>query len=118
MRKLIGGFLAAAVLVLASCASTPPAAVGVWDIQLDTPLGAMPATLTITEDGTGSMDAAMGQQNISGIVFDGDAVAFSTSIDAQGQSIMLNFAGTVEGDSLTGEFGSDFGAFGVTGSRK
>ena len=37
---------------------------------------------------------------------------------AQGQSLTLNFNGTVDGDALTGEFGSDFGAFGVTGTRQ
>ncbi|MEZ5489352.1 MAG: hypothetical protein R3F50_03425 [Gammaproteobacteria bacterium] len=118
MNKLFGGSLMAMVLVLASCAASAPSAVGVWNIEMSTPLGAMPATLTIAEDGTGSMAGDMGQQNLSGIMFDGDAVNFSTSLDAQGQSITLDFSGTIDGDSLTGEFGSDFGAFGVTGTRQ
>ena len=108
----------ALVLVLAGCAASVPPAVGVWSIEMNTPLGAMPATLTIAEDGTGNMSGDMGQQNISGIMFDGNAINFSTAIDAQGQSITLTFAGTVDGDSLSGEFGSDFGAFGVTGTRQ
>lgn len=117
MKKLLGGSLMAMVLVLASCASTP-SAVGVWDIEMNTPLGAMPATLTINEDGTGRMAGDMGQQDISGIMFDGNAINFSTAIDAQGQSITLTFSGTVSGDAMSGEFGSDFGAFGVTGTRQ
>lgn len=108
----------ALVLVLAGCAASVPPAVGVWSIEMNTPLGAMPATLTIAEDGTGNMSGDMGQQDINGIMFDGNAINFSTAIDAQGQSITLTFAGTVDGDSLSGEFGSDFGAFGVTGTRQ
>jgi hypothetical protein len=51
-------------------------------------------------------------------MFDGNAITFDAAIDAQGQSLVLEFSGTVDGDSLEGEFGSDFGAFGVSGSRQ
>jgi len=118
IRNLMSGFCVLVAAVLVGCASTP-AAVGVWDVELNTPLGAMPATLTINEDGTGSMAAeGMGSSPLSGIMFDGNMVAFDAEIDAQGQTIFLEFSGNVEGDSMTGEFGSDFGAFGVTGSRE
>ena len=50
--------------------------------------------------------------------FDGNAVSFEAEVDAQGQTLVLDFNGTVEGDSMDGEFGSDFGAFGVSGSRQ
>jgi len=118
MKNLIGGILVALTVFLAGCASAPPAAVGAWDIELNTPLGALPAVLVISEDGTGSMSSDMGSQPISGIIMEGNAVSFNTAIEAQGQSINLSFAGTVDGDSMNGEFGSDFGAFGVTGSRQ
>jgi len=118
MKKMTSGLLIMAFAVLAGCAASTPPAVGVWAVEMNTPLGAMPATLTINEDGTGSMSAdGMGSSPISGITFEGNMVAFDAEIDAQGQSIVLEFSGNVEGDSLTGEFGSDFGAFGVTGSR-
>jgi hypothetical protein len=119
MKNLIGGSLMALMLVLASCASTPNPAIGAWDINMDTPVGALPAVLTIAGDGTGSMSAdQLGDAPITGITVDGNAVSFSTAIDAQGQSLTLTFNGTVEGDAITGEFGSDFGAFGVTGTRQ
>jgi hypothetical protein len=118
MKKLLGGSLMAMVLVLASCAASVPPAVGVWDIEMNTPLGAMPAVLTISEDGTGMMSGDLGEQSISGIMFDGDAINFTAALEAQGQSITLSFDGAVDGDALTGEFGSDFGAFGVTGTRQ
>ena len=118
MKKLISGSFVAMVLVLASCAASAPPAVGVWNIEMNTPLGAMPAVLTIAEDGTGTMSGDMGEQSFSGIMFDGNAISFTTDLEAQGQSISLSFDGTVDGDSLSGEFGSDFGAFGVTGTRQ
>jgi len=118
MKKLLGGSLMAMVLVLAGCAASVPPAVGVWDIEMNTPLGAMPAVLTISEDGTGVMSGDLGEQSISGIMFDGNAINFTAALEAQGQSINLTFDGAVDGDSLNGEFGSDFGAFGVTGTRQ
>ena len=117
MKKLIGGSIMAFLLVLAGCASTNPA-VGAWDIEMQTPLGAMPAVLTISEDGTGSMAGDLGVQELSGIQVDGNNINFSTSIDAQGQSISLTFSGSVEGDLMVGEFGSDFGSFSVSGTRQ
>jgi hypothetical protein len=60
----------------------------------------------------------LGEAPISGITFDGDSLAFDADVEAQGQSLTLQFSGSVDGDSLNGEFGSDFGAFGVTGDRQ
>lgn len=118
MKKVTSGLLIMAFAVLAGCAASTPPAVGIWAVEMNTPLGAMPVTLTINEDGTGSMAAdGLGSAPISGITFDGNLLAFDAEIDAQGQSIVLEFAGSVEGDSMSGEFGSDFGAFGVIGTR-
>lgn len=119
MKKLTSGLMVLALATLVGCAASTPPAVGVWSIEMNTPLGAMPATLTMNEDGSGSMEAqGMGGAPLSGIMYDGNAVAFEAAVDAQGQSLVLEFSGTVEGDDLTGEFGSDFGAFGVTGTRQ
>jgi len=119
MKKITSGLLAFALVVLVGCAASTPAGVGVWSIEMNTPLGAMPATLTLNEDGSGAMEAdGMGGAPIDGVMYDGNSIAFSAAIDAQGQSITLDFSGTVAGDSLNGEFGSDFGAFGVTGTRQ
>ena len=60
----------------------------------------------------------LGEAPISGITFDGNSLAFQAEVDAQGQSLTLDFTGSVDGDSMNGEFGSDFGAFGVSGDRQ
>ena len=120
MTKLFRNLsIAAALVILAACAATTIPAVGGWDISFDTPLGTLNATLDIAADGTGSMSSAeLGEAvPITGITFDGNAVAFMIDVDAGGQSITLDFSGSVEGDALTGAFGSDFGEFAVTGTR-
>ena len=119
MKKLIRGWLALSLGVLVGCAASTPPAVGVWGVEMNTPLGALPATLTINADGSGMMEAdGLGEAPISGITFDGNSLAFDADVNAQGQSLTLQFSGSVDGDSLNGEFGSDFGAFGVTGDRQ
>jgi hypothetical protein len=119
MKKILSGSLIAMVLVLTSCAAAVNPSVGAWNITMNTPVGAMPAVLTLGADGNGSMTAdGLGEAPISGITYNGAAVNFTTSIDAQGQQLTLTFTGTVDGDALSGEFGSDFGAFGVTGTRQ
>lgn len=120
MKKLIGGWLVLSLVILVGCAAGGPApGVGVWGVEMNTPLGALPATLTLNADGSGSMSAeGLGDAPISGITYDGNTVGFAAEIDAQGQTLVLEFTGAVDGDSLAGEFGSDFGAFEVTGSRQ
>ena len=119
MKKLLSGWMILSLAILVGCAAGAPPAVGVWGVEMNTPLGALPATLTINADGSGSMSAdGLGEAPISGITFDGNSVNFQAEVDAQGQTLVLEFSGTVEGDSLDGEFDSDFGAFGVSGSRQ
>ncbi len=119
MKKLLSGLLVLSLATLVGCAAGTNPAVGAWNIEMNTPLGAMPAVLTINADGTGSMAAdGLGEAPLAGIMVEGNAVNFDAEVDAQGQTLVLEFKGTIEGDSLTGEFGSDFGAFGVTGTRQ
>ena len=109
----------AALLFFVACALTPSnPAVGMWDVSINTPVGEQSGVWTLAADGTGVMAGEQGDQAISGIMYDGNSLSFSVDIDAGGQSLSLDFTGTVEGDTLSGEFGSDFGAFGVSGSRQ
>lgn len=120
MKKLVSGWLVLSFTVLVGCAvggGNP--AVGAWDVEMNTPVGAVPAVLTINADGTGSMAAdGLGEAPINGITVEGNAVNFSADLDAQGQTLTLDFNGIITGDSLAGEFGSDFGAFDVSGTRQ
>jgi len=112
--------IVAATIFLAACASTPANPfVGMWDVSINTPMGAMGATLDVTPDMMGSMTSEqLGATAMQGITVTGNAVSFNVEIDAQGQMLALSFAGMIDGDSLTGNFDSDFGAIPVTATRK
>ncbi|MBT72367.1 MAG: hypothetical protein CMQ15_10080 [Gammaproteobacteria bacterium] len=117
--KLIRNLSCVAIMaLLASCAAPGSPGVGVWDVSIVTPVGEQGGTWTINADGTGIMGSDQGDQAIEGIMFDGNSVAFNVDFDAGGQSLSLSFSGTVEGDSLDGEFDSDFGAIPVNGTRQ
>ncbi len=119
MKKLVSGFFILSLAVLVGCAASVPPAVGVWDVEMNTPLGALPAVLTVNADGSGMMAAqGLGETAISGITFDGNTMNFEAEVDAQGQTLVLEFNGTIDGDSVAGAFGSDFGDFSVTGTRQ
>jgi hypothetical protein len=121
MNKLIFAF-ATAVSLLAACASTPkqtntPAAAapavaaqpavnisGTWALSVETPMGARDMKLTATQSGetlTGAIASPRGDMPITGTV-KGNAVAFMMKVNAQGMDMHIDYAGTVEGDSMKG----------------
>jgi len=119
MKKLKSGWLVLSLVVLVGCAASTPPGVGVWNVEMNTPLGALPGVLTLNADGSGSFgNDQLGETALSGIAYDGNSITFDAEVDAQGQMLVLEFSGTVDGDTLDGEFGSDFGAFGVSGTRQ
>jgi ABC-type glycerol-3-phosphate transport system substrate-binding protein len=122
MKTRIGSLLMAfaAAVLLSACAGTsaPHPLVGAWEITIETPIGSMNANLQVNEDMSGELTSQeLGAASLDGITVDGDAVSFSTTVDAQGQSLMLVFAGTVVGDVMSGSFNTDFGAIPVSGRR-
>ena len=121
MKKLLtGSFVVAAALFLAACASTPPNPfVGVWNISIDTPVGVMGANLNIAPDLTGNMSSNdLGATPLENITVVDNAVTFSANVSAQGMALTLDFSGTIAGDTLAGNFDTEFGAIPVTGTRQ
>jgi hypothetical protein len=55
---------------------------------------------------------------ISEVQVDGANFSFKRTIDFQGQAIVLNYTGAVDGNALTATANSDFGAIPVKGTRK
>lgn len=116
----MASIIAAATLFLAACASTPPNPfVGMWDVNIETPVGAMVATLDIQPDLSGTMSSGdLGSAALNDVTVIDNAVTFATTVDAQGQTLTLRFAGTIAGNQLAGNFDSDFGAIPVTGTKQ
>ena len=105
------------VAMLAACASIPQdPAVGDWNIDFETPLGQRTASVVIANDGTGSFASEqLGDVAHSNLAIDGNSIAFSLENTLAG--IPLVFSGTVEGDTITGEFDTPMGALPVMGTR-
>ncbi len=66
---------------------------------------------------TGTFGGPAGDNDMTTVSFADGTLEFSVTIDIGGQSLTLNFSGMVDGDSLDGTFGSDFGDFPSTGVR-
>lgn len=119
MKKILSGLLVLSLSILVGCAAGgPPAAVGSWNSELNSPMGVLPITLTFHEDGSGELISDILNAPISDITYNGNTAIFSLEISVRGQEIALDFSGTAEGNALAGEFDSDFGVMGVTGTRK
>lgn len=93
---------------------------GTWNVTANSPMGSQQATLTFKTDGdslSGSMAGQQGTVEISEGSVDGNDLKWSIQIQ-QPMPMKLEFAATVDGDSISGTI--KFGAFGsgsISGSR-
>jgi hypothetical protein len=85
--------------------NSPPANVaGAWQISWQGRSGIQQATMQIQQDGTklsGTFDDASGSASVTGSVA-GNKVSFSVQV--QEHPVTLAFAGTVDGDKMSGTF--------------
>lgn len=93
---------------------------GSWKLTINTPMGAQESTLTAKASGnsfTGTIAGARGSMDVQDGKIDGDKVSWSMQM-TQPMPMTLKYAGTVSGDTLSGnvEFGS-FGSGTFTGKR-
>ena len=116
--------LAAALLAMGCSgygAPALPAAVGSWNMTIETPLGTQTPTIDVTGDASGlmvSMGSPDGTVEATDVTFGEDgALGFTVDIDAGGQQLTLVFTGMIDGDSLTGAFATDFGDMEATATR-
>ena len=93
---------------------------GTWNTTINTPMGEQKPVLTIATDGataTGTMGSPQGEIELQDGAVDGDSVSFKAAL-TQPMPITLEFALTVDGDSISGDvkLGS-FGNAALTGTR-
>ncbi|MBE3098309.1 MAG: hypothetical protein IMZ44_14430 [Planctomycetes bacterium] len=114
--------VAALVLVVASAglvAQDPPKpqkidVTGVWESTVEAPQGTMTSTATYKQEGeklTGTHVGQMGELPLAGTV-KGNEIAYTITIDAQGQQFTLTYTGKIDGDAIAGSV--DFGGMGST----
>lgn len=93
--------------------------VGEWDTIIGTPMGNMSASLIINADLSGEMRSAeMGATALANLVVNGEAVSFSTDVDAMGTPLTLYFSGNFTEAGLSGSFDTDFGPLQVRATRR
>ncbi len=120
---LLLALVAALLTVGCSAYGAPalPAAVGSWNMSIETPLGTQTPTINVTGDASGLMAAMVspeGEVAATDVTFGEDgALGFTVEIDAGGQQLKLVFSGMVDGDSLNGTFATDFGDMTATATR-
>jgi len=126
MNKIKALMLVGMAVLLAACASTPPAPkgpniTGQWVVTTESPMGSQDSDMTVKQDGTalsGTLSTQMGSVDLKGTLV-GKDVAFGFAIDAQGMQLQIDYKGVVEGDTMKGtaKFG-DFGDGAFTAKRK
>ena len=96
------------------------AADGKWEITINSPMGAVKASLDLKTDGsslTGTQTAQQGSGPLENGKVDGNNLAWSAKISSP-MPLTLDFTGTVDGDKLSGSVkAGSFGSFPFNGNR-
>jgi hypothetical protein len=86
---------------------------GTWEVSVESPQGMLTLTATYKQDGeklTGTqVGGPMGEEHLEGTV-KGNEIAYSITIDVQGQQFTLSYSGKIDGETITGTV--DFGGMG------
>jgi hypothetical protein len=123
--------------IAAACSTTPtqqsapppppPAAAkvtdvsGTWELNVESPMGSRASDAIFTQTGEtlgGKMVSPRGETPLTGAL-KGEAITFNINLNVQGQTVPIEYSGTVTGDTMSGTvvFGS-FGDGKWTGKRK
>ncbi len=102
-------------------APTLPAVIGSWNLTIETPLGTQEPTLVVRGDASGltaTMTSPQGDVEGTDVSWNDDGtLGFTAEVEAGGQQVRMVFTGTVDGDTMTGVFATDFGDMATTGTR-
>ena len=125
--------VAGASLMAAPALAQSSPVVGTWNTEAVTDFGTFKATMTVAEangshtvaiqdiapeGGAGAGGGGAMPSTISDVVIDGSKFAFKRKLTTPQGEMNLTYNGTVEGDTLTAEVGSDFGPLKLTGTRQ
>jgi hypothetical protein len=99
----------------------PSPAAGVWDLKYTIGDNEVTAKMTISQKPDGTLDAKytsqLGESAVSNVKFQDGKLTFDRVAKFNDQEFKLTFAGTIQGDKLTGAFKSDMGEVPVNGAR-
>jgi hypothetical protein len=95
---------------------------GTWDLTVTSPQGENRANMTVTQSGAtleGTMATEVGTVQVTDGRVTGQRVTFTITVPISGQTTIIVFRGTVDGNRMTGT--ADLGAMGnatFTGERR
>jgi hypothetical protein len=122
----------ASLLAVPALAQDSPV-LGKWATAVVTDFGTFNAVMTVAQEGgaytvniqdiapEGGAGAGGGgamPSTISDVVIDGSKFSFKRKLTTPQGEMNLTYNGTVDGDALTAEVGSDFGPLKLTGTRQ
>ena len=124
-------FAAVASLIAAPALAADSPVVGTWATAVDVQGQKIEAELTVAQAGDGytvaikdgpmpgvPADAPPMPSTISDVVVDGAKLTFKRKVTTPQGEMNLTYTANADGDTLTGEIGSDFGPIAMTGTRK
>jgi hypothetical protein len=101
----LGGVVALVVALVMPAGAQGVNVTGSWVFDVQTGAGGGQPTITFKQDGeklTGHYSSqTLGEADLTGTV-KGNAIQFTFNASAQGQQIDVNYAGTVDGDTMKG----------------
>jgi len=122
---------AAASLMAAPALAADSPVVGTWATAVDVQGMKIEAELTVAQADAGytvaikdgpmpgaPADAPPMPSTISDVVVDGAKLTFKRKVTTPQGEMNLTYTANADGDTLTGEIGSDFGPIAMTGTRK
>lgn len=114
-------FTAVLMLVALTAGAQSKNVSGNWKLTIETPNGPGSPSLVLKQDGeklTGTYKGRFGDAPLEGTIKDKD-IKFTVKVSAQGQEFQIEYAGTVEGDTMKGKvkFG-DFGEGTFSGKKE
>ena len=124
--------LAATAVCAAPAVAQDSALVGTWDLVAATQMGEMKSTMTVAEadggytveivdvapeGGAGGGPEMEFESSISDVAVDGNSITFKRSLSSPQFSVDLSYELAADGDSVSGNAGSDFGDSAITGTR-
>lgn len=129
MRKLMGaGLLVGAMLGSPAFAQASPV-VGTWVMQVQTPGRSFEVAMTVSGAGgsytvafeapsEGEGDGPAMEEQISNVVVDGSSLSFTRTLSTPENPIVVSYDLEVDGDALSGEARSAFGAVPIAATRR
>lgn len=95
---------------------------GTWKISMDTPMGPQVASFTIIEENgafKGTMtDPTGASSEMEDLSVDGNSLTFKAAVNTPMGKLTLGYSGTVDGESISGNFQSPVGPMPYTGERQ